>query len=89
LDKALSVKLDEAQRVLVSALRLCDEAQVDFPLRRRVAATRRDILRALGSLTAVSRVSPLYDVSDSDLSNAPTPKKKPQPPAPVVEKTGE
>lgn len=89
LDKALAAKMDEAQRVLLAALRLCDESQrTDTVARRRVAHTRRDIQRALGALTAVRRVAPLYDVGDPDLSDTPAPRRE-RKPAPSPETQGE
>lgn len=80
LDKALATKMDEAQRVLVSALRLCDDSpRTDMAGRRRVAHTRRDILRALGAVTGIRRVASSYNAEDPDLSNATVPRREREP----------
>lgn len=90
LDKAVSTKMGEAQRSLVAALRLCDEAErKDAMIRRRLANTRRDLLRALDALTAIRRVAPLYDVTDPDLSDTPKPRREKEAAPPPVDSVGQ
>jgi hypothetical protein len=91
LDKAIATKVDEATRSLVSALRVCDEARpTDALTRRGVSRTRQDLLRALGALTVVRRITSPYDVGDSE-STAPAPRRERRPvPSPeVAEEKGE
>jgi len=83
-DKAIADKVSDAQRSLQAALRLCDSRRETDPLvRRRMAATRRDIEQALGAMSSVRRVTPLFDQTDPDLTDVPSPppRRKPEPPA--------
>jgi len=53
--------------------------------RRRVGATRRDLLQALGALASVRRTQPSYDTTDPDLTETPPKlREKPRVPPPAV-----
>jgi len=72
LDREIAQRVDQAQRAIQGALKLCDGAPAATPEgRRRVGATRRDLLQALGALASVRRTQPSYDTSDPDLTEAP------------------
>jgi hypothetical protein len=78
-DKAIAAKVDEAQRSLLAALRLCHDAKgSDLVSGRRVFAVRRDLQRALGALSDVRRIGTPYDTTDSDLTDTPTPASRPK-----------
>ena len=87
IDREIAQRVESAQRVILEALRMCVDNRDENPVvRRRVLAARRDLERVLGALGSVRRVSALYDVSDTDLSNVPKEPKEPRRkvPEPVV-----
>ena len=85
LDREIATKMNDAERAVLEALRLCLASKGSDPgLRRRVLATSRDLQRILGALNSVRRVEPLYDRNDPDLSESrPVVKKVAPPPAPT------